>query len=87
MLSGEADATPKTHDGPVEALRTLKVAQRSASKARTQAPNQLRALLVTAPDELRARLRDLSLDPPRLWGRRAGRNVGMPLWCRRIDLL
>jgi hypothetical protein len=28
-----------------------------------------------------------SLDPPRLWGRRAGRNVGMPLWCRRIDLL
>jgi transposase len=60
VLSGEADATPKTHDGPVEALRTLKVAQRSASKARTQAPNRLRALLVTAPDELRARVRDLT---------------------------
>lgn len=60
VLSGEADATPKTHDGPVEALRTLKVLQRSASKARTQALNQLRALLVTAPDELRGRLRDLT---------------------------
>jgi len=60
VLSGEANAAPKTHDGPVEALRTLKLLQRSATKARTQALNQLRALLVTASDELRARLRDLS---------------------------
>jgi len=60
VLSGEATATPKTHDGAVEALRALKVLQRSATKARTQAINQLRSLLVTAPDELRARLRDLS---------------------------
>ena len=44
----------------MEALRTLKVLQRSATKTRTQALNQLRALLVTASDELRARLRDLS---------------------------
>jgi transposase len=27
VLSGEATAIPKTHDGPVEALRTLKVVQ------------------------------------------------------------
>ena len=60
VLSGEATATPKTHDGAVEALRALKALQRSATKARTQAINQLRSLLVTAPDELRARLRDLS---------------------------
>ena len=60
VLSGEANAIPKTHDGPVEALRSLKVLQRSATKARTQALNQLRALLVTAPDELRARLRNLT---------------------------
>jgi len=60
VLSGEANAIPKTHDGPVEALRTLKMLQRSATKARTQALNQLRALLVTAPDELRARLRELT---------------------------
>ena len=59
-LSGEANATPKTHDGPVRALRTLKVLQRSATKALTQALNQLRALSVTAPDGVRARLRDLS---------------------------
>jgi transposase len=60
VLSGEADATRKTHDGPVEALRTLRVLQRGATKTRTQAPNRLRALLVTAPDDLRGRLRDLT---------------------------
>ena len=60
VLSGEANATPKSHDGPVEALRALKMLQRSANKARTQALNQLRALVLTAPDELRERLRDLS---------------------------
>ena len=59
VLSGEATGTPKTHDGPVEALRALKAVHRSANKARTQAINQLRAVLVTAPDDLRARLRDL----------------------------
>lgn len=61
VLSGEATATPKTHDGPVEALRALKVVQRSANKNRTQAINQLRALIVTAPSELRERLRGLAL--------------------------
>jgi transposase len=41
-------------------VRTLHVARRSALKARTQAANQLRALLVTASEELRAKLRGLS---------------------------
>lgn len=59
VLSGEATATPKTHDGPVEGLRALKVVQRSANKARTQALNQLRALVATAPAETRERLRHL----------------------------
>ena len=59
IMSGEATGTPKTHGGPAEALRALKSLQRSATKARTQALNQLRAVLVTAPDELRARLSDL----------------------------
>jgi len=36
------------------------VLQRSATKARTQEKNRLRSLLVTAPDDLRARLRDLT---------------------------
>jgi hypothetical protein len=61
VLSGEATGTPKSHDGAVEALRTLKVLQRSANKARTQAINQLRNLVVTAPDGLRAQLRDLKI--------------------------
>ena len=60
VLSGEATATPKTHDGPVEAVRALKVVQRSANKSRTQALNQLRALISTAPAELRERLRHLN---------------------------
>jgi transposase len=41
-------------------VRTLHVAPRSALKARTQAANQLRALLLTAPEELKAELRGLS---------------------------
>jgi len=59
VLSGEATGSPKTADGPVEALRTLKVVQRSATKARTQALNQISQLLVTAPEDIRARLREL----------------------------
>ncbi len=54
VLSGEATGTAKSHDGPVECLRVLKVVQRSANKNRTQSLNQLRNLLATAPDELRS---------------------------------
>jgi transposase len=61
-LNGEASATPKSGDGLVESLRALVVARRSAVKARTQAANQLRDLIVTAPDQLRCRLRDLNTD-------------------------
>ena len=59
VLAGEATTVPKSHDGSVEALRTLKLLQRSANKARVVALNQLHNLVVTAPDELRTRLRDL----------------------------
>ena len=38
----------------------LRVARRSAIKARTQAINQLHALVVTAPDQVKHRLSDLS---------------------------
>lgn len=58
-LAGDATATPKTGDGPVEALRALRVARRSALKARTQAANQIRDLVVTSPEQLRAQLRHL----------------------------
>jgi transposase len=47
---------PKRQDGPVEVIRALRVARRSAMKARIQAGNQLLGLLTRAPEELRARL-------------------------------
>ena len=59
-LNGEATALPKGGDGPVEATRMLRVVRRSAVKARTQAANQLHALVVTAPEPLKHRLRGLS---------------------------
>jgi transposase len=56
VLSGKAQAIPKLQKEAAEAMRTLSVARRSAVKARTQAINQLRALLISAPDDIRARL-------------------------------
>jgi transposase len=64
VQAGTATAQPKAGTGPVEMIRALQAARRSAMKARTQAANQLHALVVTAPDELRARLRRLT--PTRL---------------------
>ena len=51
---------PKSGDGRVEMIRALRVARRSAMKARTQAANQLQGMRVTAPEQLRRRLRGLS---------------------------
>lgn len=62
VLAGTAVGQPKAADGQVEMIRLLRVARRSALKARTQAANQLHALVLTAPDPLRARLRGLTLD-------------------------
>jgi len=59
VINGDASAQPKSHDGAVEALRTLKIVHRSANKARTQALNQIRDIITTAPDELRSELRCL----------------------------
>lgn len=64
VLAGQATAIPKTGDSMVEMVRCLRVARATAMKARTQAANALRALLVTAPVELREQLR--GLDPSKL---------------------
>ncbi len=56
VLSGAANGTPKSRDGQVAAIRTLRVARRSAVKARTQAINQLKAVLLTGPAALRQAL-------------------------------
>jgi transposase len=60
VISGEATTIPKSADGPVEMLRIFKLAKDSAIKARTQAINQLKAVLVCAEPELRERLSPLS---------------------------
>ena len=53
--SGRARGAPKGRDGAVEAIRALMVARRSAAGERTRTINQARALLLTGPDDLRAR--------------------------------
>jgi len=56
-----ATGIPKTRTGRIEAIRSLRVARRSAIKARSQAAHQLHALVSTAPDVLRDELRALRL--------------------------
>jgi transposase len=64
VQAGEATGTPKAQDGTVEMVRALRVTRQSAVKARTQAINALKGLLVTAPTELREQLQGLTT--PRL---------------------
>lgn len=51
---------PKQRDGMVEALRNLRVARRSAVSQRADCMRRIKTLIITAPQELRERLRDLS---------------------------
>jgi transposase len=53
--SGRARGAPKGRDGAVEAIRALMVAKRSARAERTQTINQARSLILTGPEDLRAR--------------------------------
>ena len=53
--SGTAQGASKGRDGEVESIRTLMLAKRSARRDRTRAINQMRAVVMTAPDDLRAR--------------------------------
>ena len=61
VLAGEAIGAPKSQDGGVEAIRMLRLARRSAIKARTQAANQLQGVVETAPVPLREKLRALGI--------------------------
>src|SRR5690606_809034 len=60
VLSGRARGAAKTKDGLVEAIRALEVVYHSAVKDRTRATNQFKALVVSAPELLRAALRPLA---------------------------
>jgi len=53
--SGRARGAPKGRDGAVEAIRALMADGRSAAGERTRTNGQARALIVTGPDDLRAR--------------------------------
>ena len=56
---GEGTGTPKSRTGDVESIRALRVARTGAVRARAKALTQLKALIVTAPDTLRAQLAGL----------------------------
>ena len=60
-LAGDACGEAKTRDGNVESMRVLRVARSSARKGRTQALNQMRNLVSTAPEPIRAELRGLNV--------------------------
>jgi transposase len=57
-LSGTAAGIPKTRNGPVEQMRVLLVAKRSARSQRIQTLNQLRHLVFTGPEPIRSRFKD-----------------------------
>jgi len=57
-LSGSASVIPKTRNGPVEQMRILMVAKRSARSQRIETLNQLRHLVFTGPEEVRARFKN-----------------------------
>ena len=59
VLAGTATAVPKSHNASVEAIRVLFNTRTSAVAARTAAINQLHSAVVTAPEPLRAQLREL----------------------------
>ncbi len=61
VLAEHGLTPPKANDDASESLRQLRATRRSALKARTQAANLLQALLVTAPDDLRATLNGATL--------------------------
>jgi transposase len=56
-LAGVRTGTPKDRSGAVEALRNLRVARRSAIDQRADCQRQIKSLIVTAPEVLRAQLR------------------------------
>lgn len=61
-LGGEASVTPKSREGVVESIRVLRIAYCSARDSRTRIANQIRDLILTAPEELRSSLDPLSTE-------------------------
>ncbi|TKJ32438.1 IS110 family transposase [Blastococcus sp. CCUG 61487] len=59
-LARRRTGIPKQRSGEVEALRNLRVARRSAIDQRADCQRRIKALIVTAPEDLRAQLRGLT---------------------------
>jgi len=57
---GTGHRDPKSRDAQVEMIRVLRVARRGAMKRRVQAGAQIDALILTAPEQVRALLRKLT---------------------------
>ncbi|QOV98692.1 IS110 family transposase [Rhodococcus pyridinivorans] len=60
VLARHQLSEPKHGDGPIEAIRALRVARSGAVKAATASMNTIRSMLVTAPEVLRTQLRGRS---------------------------
>lgn len=59
-LRGQRTSVPKSKDGKVESLRVLRVVRSTAVKSRRVALQMLRAQIVSAPEELRDSVRNLT---------------------------
>ena len=64
VLAGKALGRPKAADGSVEMIRTLRLTRETAVRARSVAVVTLQSVVITAPDEVRARF--VGLSPRRL---------------------
>ena len=60
VLAGRRTTVPKTKDGQVEALRVLRLTRATAVKSRRAALQLLRNHIVSAPEELRDQVRNLT---------------------------
>lgn len=98
-LAGTATALPKKRGGVVESIRALRAARSGAVKARTAASNGLKAMILTAPTELRAAFDGLGFpaliaicaalrpDRSRLADPTQGTKAGLRSLARRITTL
>ncbi|GAP55915.1 insertion element IS900 uncharacterized 42 kDa protein [Arthrobacter sp. Hiyo6] len=59
VLAERCTAVPKDKDGPVECMRLLRASRSSAMKARTAAINQIKDLMVSASEVIRAKYRGM----------------------------
>ncbi|WP_258059164.1 IS110 family transposase [Arthrobacter sp. B1805] len=60
VITGRSTAVPKAKDGPVECLRVLRASRVSAVKSRSAAINQIKSLLISAPEGLRSKYQGMT---------------------------